>query len=58
MAELFTCSNCGGEFEKAWTDEEAAAEKEDKFPDASYDEMTLVCGDCYDELMEENYGKT
>ena len=59
MADTYTCACCNGEFEKGWTDEEAAAEKEEKFGDMSYDEMSLVCDNCYESIMAkaEEYEK-
>jgi hypothetical protein len=51
--ETFTCENCGGTWEKAWTDDEARAEASVDFADelASGQPMCTVCDDCYRAMM-------
>lgn len=48
----FKCAECGGVFDKGWTDEEAAAEKTAN----GFDNMlcVVVCDDCYKEAMARN----
>ena len=50
-ANQYRCAQCGGIFDKGWTDEEARAEQEDngwlEIPD---DFMAVVCDDCYKEM--------
>jgi len=47
----FRCSNCGTLYKKAWSDEEAAAEVEEVFPDLPEGTlMAIVCHDCYENL--------
>jgi hypothetical protein len=55
MADTFICEECGGEFEKGWSEEEAEAEAKRKFPamdlsnaDTS-DPMSpaVVCENCF-----------
>lgn len=45
----FTCANCGGEFEKSWSDEEAAAEAASLIPAEQFEESgtAVVCDDCF-----------
>ncbi len=45
----FTCAQCDGTFEKAWSDEEAAAEAEENFGDLLGDPV-VVCDDCYEAM--------
>jgi len=52
--EKYICENCGGEFNKACSDEEANKEAEELFgvKEASNNEnMGIVCDDCFEELM-------
>jgi hypothetical protein len=52
MSGDFTCAQCGGVFEKAWTDEEAIAEAHETYTTGELDEGTeVVCGDCYRRVM-------
>jgi hypothetical protein len=46
----FTCEACGGTFEKAWTDEEAAAERAANGWTGT--DCGLTCHDCYLKTME------
>lgn len=50
----FRCSNCGTLYKKAWSDESAAAELLENFPDevANGDLMAIVCHDCYERLTQ------
>jgi hypothetical protein len=50
MSESFTCAECGGTFEKAWSDEEARAEADENFGDELVDPV-VVCDDCYQEMV-------
>ena len=45
----FKCFNCGGVFEKAWSDEEKISEAKDKgfLENCTPDELCVVCDDCY-----------
>lgn len=52
MADTFTCANCGGAFEKDWTDEEAVAESVLVFGDLEPDDQAIVCDDCYVMMTE------
>lgn len=49
MGESFTCANCGGTFEKTWSDEEAAAEAAALIPAEQFEESgtAVVCDDCF-----------
>jgi len=58
MSELksyeFRCKNCGGVFEREWTEERALAEYRKMFgglPDALYKDKEVLCDDCYKKLM-------
>lgn len=46
----FTCANCLETFGKDWTDEEAAAEYDEVFPDA-VGAVDVVCDDCYNKMI-------
>lgn len=48
---------CGGVFEKAWSDEEAAAERDGLFPDVPQEDCGIVCDDCF-QKMSAHYGWT
>lgn len=50
-AENFRCEQCGGTFEKGWSDEDAEAERGAEFPSVPHEECALVCGDCYNQMM-------
>jgi hypothetical protein len=46
--KTFKCQACYGEFEKDWSDEEAAQEFKDKYGMAPPpDETGIVCEDCF-----------
>ena len=48
MSRTCTCAACGKEFESAWSQEEARAEFDARFPDApADDELVVVCDACY-----------
>ena len=57
MAEsgmTYRCSACGGIFEKGWSDQEAEQDAREKWgvPNAMNNpEMTVVCDDCYQQMM-------
>jgi DNA-directed RNA polymerase subunit RPC12/RpoP len=51
MGESYTCEQCGGEFTKTISDEEAAAEAEQLFPAADLEETGIVCDDCFRLIM-------
>ena len=45
MTDIYTCAHCGGTFEKAWSDEEAAAESLSIW--GKLDDPTTICDDCW-----------
>lgn len=47
----FTCAQCGGTFEKGWTDEEAAAEAQANFSATELEDTAMICDDCYGPFM-------
>jgi len=47
----FTCENCGGTFPYAWSDSDAMEEAKENFGDVPKDELSIVCDDCYKEIM-------
>ena len=51
--ETFVCANCGKTVEKEWTDEEAAEEFAEQFPDEDFEQSVLVCEGCYEELYNK-----
>lgn len=54
--DQFQCANCGGVFEKAWTDEEAQAEYDSNpLQQDPNDDVVLVCDGCYRGMMSYEY---
>lgn len=51
MPDTFICAECGGTFEKGWTDEEAAAECQERFPGNQLDQCAVVCDECYQRII-------
>lgn len=51
MNSTFTCADCGGVFDMAWSDEEARAESKEQWGDIPSDDLAVVCDDCYQALM-------
>lgn len=45
--DTFTCAVCNRTFIKGRSEEEALAEKNELFPDASLKDCELVCDDCF-----------
>lgn len=45
----YKCAECGGVFEKGWSDEEAQAERDKNFPHLPDEIMVVVCDDCFEE---------
>lgn len=54
--QSYTCSVCGETFDKGWSDEEAEAELTSTFPGQDKSECEIVCDDCYQEIMKQNFG--
>jgi hypothetical protein len=55
VADEYTCSYCGGTFQRVtegWSDEQALAEYDERFPAFTYEDRAIVCHDCYLELMD------
>ncbi len=53
-ANEYQCAQCGGIFEKGWSDEEANKEAKEKFPNLKQLDSEIVCDDCYKELISIN----
>lgn len=49
----YQCAECGGVFEKGWTEEEAVAEMQENFGAIDVKDCVLVCDDCYQRTMAE-----
>ena len=47
----FSCSLCGGVFEKGRSDEEAMAEYAEMFPGDDEEPTDLVCDDCWQDMI-------
>lgn len=47
MAREFKCALCKGEFESAWTEQEAEQELSEKFPGIEKEDCDPVCDECY-----------
>ena len=53
-SETFTCEACGETFPKGWSDAEAVAEAEERFPGLDLSdpgEAGIVCDACYEHIM-------
>ena len=52
--EWFVCAHCGERFQKAWTDEAAAAEARQNFgvDDPKAAGLATVCDDCFRMILE------
>lgn len=46
----FKCCMCEGVFDKAWSDAEAIAEKEERFGAVAIEDCNVVCDDCFKRL--------
>lgn len=51
---IYTCNNCKKTFESDWSDEDALQEKTNLFPILPIEKMSLVCDDCFKQIMEFN----
>lgn len=53
VPRMFTCQECGGEFECGWSEEEAAAERDTLWtqPEEIASGFGQVCDDCFREFM-------
>ncbi len=50
MTDTYKCEACNGVFEKAWSDADAAAERDANFPGLKSEDQAVVCDDCYSEM--------
>lgn len=50
-SNTFCCAACGGVYEKAWTDQDAAEEFDAVFPDEEIENAEVVCDDCFRAMM-------
>ena len=50
--EIYTCCHCGVVFETAWSEEDARAELEQRFPGVAVEDCHVVCDGC-DALMQQ-----
>jgi hypothetical protein len=49
--KYFQCAMCKGVFEKAWSDEEAKAERKENFGSDVQPTDALICDVCYREMV-------
>lgn len=54
IADKFTCAECGGTFEKKWSDEEARAERKKLFPHLTDEDAAVICDDCFEKIVLSN----
>lgn len=47
----YRCANCGGVFNKGWSDAEAIEELMQRQPNVSAEECDLVCDPCFRHMM-------
>jgi len=52
---MFTCAACGGEFEKARSDEDAFAEAEKYFGEIPESERAVICESCFERVHPSKY---
>ena len=52
--DTFTCAACGGTFEKACSDEDALAEKDQLWPDVPIEQCVIICHDCFTAMRAAN----
>jgi hypothetical protein len=53
--EVYTCEECGGQFEKGWDDTEAHQERvANGFAAIPNEQMATVCDDCYKAIVARN----
>lgn len=53
MSDTYTCEQCGGTFEKGWSDEESAAEAQSIWGDLSTEDVALICEDCWQQIRPD-----
>jgi hypothetical protein len=51
--KYFVCAVCFHLFEKGWSDEEALTEAAIEFPHLPIEDSSLVCDECYKQIMPE-----
>lgn len=51
MSDDYRCDRCGKTFGKGWTDEEAMDESRRLFGPVPTEDLAVVCGDCFREIM-------
>jgi hypothetical protein len=49
-ATEFTCAECDGTFDKAWSDEEAMEENRRLFGEPD-DDLVVICDDCFKKMV-------
>lgn len=52
--KTYTCAMCGTTYNYAWTDEEAAAEKDALWGDVPLDECSVICDDCFKAIVPQD----
>jgi len=52
MADTFRCDGCEQSFPKAWSDADAVAELESKYPGVDVEDCAVVCDDCQNRLTQ------
>ena len=53
MTSTYTCACCHETYEKACSDEEAAAEARELFSPAELEAVEVVCDDCWRQIMAD-----
>ena len=49
--DTYDCAQCGGTFDKGWSDEEAMQESETNFGDVEAGDLAVICDDCHNIMM-------
>lgn len=45
--EQYTCAQCGGTFDKVWSEEEAMSESVELWGEMDAEDLAVVCDDCF-----------
>lgn len=53
--DIYTCTMCGGVFEKAWSDEEAVAEAKRYFGEIPEEKRAIICDSCFNKIHPEKF---
>jgi hypothetical protein len=59
LEETFRCDGCQRVLKKAWTDADAMAEMQERFPGADASQTMILCDECVNELnLDASFGNS